>query len=92
MSNLKINFNLLLLAIFLLAGNYLYAAEAAPLVLRTMGGMTFAGSVHIYDNGDTAHVDHGYAQYFIPQNSRNYPIVMWHGIGQSGACWETTPT
>ena len=61
------------------------------LVLQTMGSMTFGGTTVVAENGETFHGDHGYAQYFIPQDTYNYPLVMWHGIGQSGACFETTP-
>lgn len=35
--------------------------------------------------------EHGYAQYYIPEHARNYPIVMWHGIGQSGKTFESIP-
>ena len=74
-------------------GEYAMANEGAqrPLVLRTMGGMTFGGTVERSSDGETFHGDHGYAQYFIPEKAKNYPLVFWHGIGQSGACWETTP-
>lgn len=62
-----------------------------PIVLKTMGSLFFGGTVNQLENGETFHGDHGYAQYYIPQNSRNYPIVMWHGIGQSGRSFESTP-
>ena len=33
-----------------------------------------------------------YAQYMIPDPPRGrYPLLMWHGGGLSGVCWETTP-
>ncbi|MBJ7251633.1 MAG: esterase, partial [Acetobacteraceae bacterium] len=33
-----------------------------------------------------------YAQYMIPAVPRGrLPLLMWHGGGLSGACWETTP-
>jgi pimeloyl-ACP methyl ester carboxylesterase len=73
------------------------AAEAAsneaqkPITLKTMGSLFFGGTVTRAENGETFHGDHGYAQYYIPQNSRNYPLVMWHGIGQSGKTYESTP-
>lgn len=61
------------------------------IVLRTMGSLFFGGTVETLESGDTFHGDHGYAQYYIPQNSYNYPIIMWHGIGQSGKSFESTP-
>jgi pimeloyl-ACP methyl ester carboxylesterase len=66
-------------------------SENRPIILRTMGSLMFGGSVTAFENGETYHADHGYAQYFIPQNARNYPLVMWHGMEQSGKTWETTP-
>ncbi len=68
-----------------------YADNENPIILKTMGSLFFGGSVSKLDNGETFHGVHGYAQYFIPQNAHNYPIIMWHGIGQSGKSFETTP-
>lgn len=83
------------LALFLFASPLsAYAAQPAepkPIALRTMGSLMFGGTVDKLPNGDTFHGDHGYAQYYIPVNARQYPIIMWHGIGQSGKSWESTP-
>ncbi|MGL5514710.1 MAG: hypothetical protein ACRDBM_15955, partial [Sporomusa sp.] len=65
--------------------------EQKPIILKTMGSMFFGGTVRHKENGDTFHGDHGYAQFFVPQKSCNYPLVMWHGLGQSGRSWESTP-
>lgn len=65
--------------------------EQKPIILKTMGSLFFGGTVQKADNGDTFHGDHGYAQYYIPQNARQYPLIMWHGMGQSGRSWESTP-
>ncbi len=62
-----------------------------PIILNDMGSLMFGGTVDQAANGETFHGDHGYAQYFIPQKARNYPLVMWHGSGQSGKTWESTP-
>lgn len=62
-----------------------------PIMLSDMGSFMFAGSVNTSSNGETFHGDHGYAQYFIPENSHSLPVVMWHGGGQSGKSWESTP-
>lgn len=41
--------------------------------------------------GQTFHGDHAYVFYQVPAKARNYPLVMWHGIGQFSKTWETTP-
>lgn len=65
--------------------------EQKPIILKTMGSLFFGGTVSKSANGETFHGDHGYAQYYIPQNARDYPLIMWHGIGQSGKTYESTP-
>jgi hypothetical protein len=62
-----------------------------PMVLETQGSFMFGGTVITGADGNTAHGDHGYAQFQIPPNARKYPLVMWHGAGQSGKTYETTP-
>ena len=62
-----------------------------PLALATMGSFFFGGTVEQRADGDTFHGDHGYAQYYVAAHSRSLPIVMWHGIGQSGKTFESTP-
>lgn len=59
--------------------------------LSTMGNFFFGGTVSRNSQGDTFHGDHGYAQYYVASHSRTLPIVMWHGIGQSGRSFESTP-
>lgn len=41
--------------------------------------------------GQTLHGDHAYVFYQVPVNARKYPLVFWHGFGQSAKTWETTP-
>jgi pimeloyl-ACP methyl ester carboxylesterase len=41
--------------------------------------------------GQTLHGDHAYVFYQVPVNARRLPLVFWHGHGQSGKTWETTP-
>lgn len=96
MKTLKKSTLLLSFLLILLLASTSLAKEASndgqqPIILKTMGSLYFGGTVNTAPNGDTFHGDSGYAQYFIPQNSRTYPIVMWHGNGQSGRSWETTP-
>ena len=59
--------------------------------LTTMGSFAFGGTVTQLSDGTTFHGDHGYAQYYIAENSRHLPIVMWHVIGQSGKTYESAP-
>ncbi|MFV8325880.1 hypothetical protein [Flavobacterium sp. ZS1P14] len=77
---------------FILFCTLLNAQKAEkPIILKTMGSLFFGGTVSKTESGETYHGDHGYAQYYIPQHSRSYPIVMMHGIGQSGKAYESTP-
>lgn len=42
-------------------------------------------------NGDFE-VEQMYVQYFIPVNQKGkYPLLMWHGGGLTGVCWDTKP-
>lgn len=66
-------------------------ASAEAIQLRTMGSFAFGGTVTERVDGTTFHGDHGYVQYYVAAHSRHLPIVMWHGIGQSGKTYETTP-
>lgn len=65
--------------------------DSRPIVLKTMGSLFFGGTVLTLPNGETFHGDHGYAQYFIPAKARNYPLILWHGMGQSGRSFESRP-
>lgn len=41
--------------------------------------------------GQSLHGDHASVLYQIPTNSRELPLVFWHGYGQSMRTWQTTP-
>lgn len=41
--------------------------------------------------GQTLHGDHAYVFYQVPVDARQLPLIFWHGHGQSGKTWETTP-
>lgn len=41
--------------------------------------------------GQTLHGDHAYVFYQLPVKPRKFPLVFWHGYGQSAKTWETTP-
>ena len=93
-SHLKKQLAALVLAVGLLGAPGAQAASAEaeqPITLKTMGSLLFGGTVTQLPDGETFHGDHGYAQYYIPQHARNYPLILWHGIGQSGKSWESTP-
>lgn len=62
-----------------------YAAQSEGTIeLKTMGSLLFGGTVTQLPGGGTFHGDHGYAQYYVPEDARTYPLIMWHGMGQSG--------
>lgn len=88
--------SILLVVVFLacMTGNLIAEdgeRENTPITLKTMGALFFGGTVDLRPNCETFHGDHGYAQYYIPVNARQYPMIMWHGIGQSGKTFESTP-
>ena len=72
-----------------------------PLVIRQQGSFAVGGTVvrsaGTYDparpgpEGQTLHGDHARVFYQVPANPRRLPLVMWHGFGQFGKTWETTP-
>jgi pimeloyl-ACP methyl ester carboxylesterase len=66
-------------------------SASAPITLNAMGSFFFGGRVVHDASGDTFHGDHGYVQYFIPERAREISMIMWHGLGQSGKTWESTP-
>lgn len=72
-----------------------------PLIIREQGSFAAGGTVAtapgtfdpkrpLESAGQTYRGDHVYAFYQIPVKPRKYPIVMWHGAGQSAKTWETT--
>ena len=73
-----------------------------PLVIQEQGSFMPGGTViehpgtfdpenPVPDQGQTFHGDHAYVFYQIPVNPRQLPLVMWHGGGQFGKTWESTP-
>lgn len=76
-------------------------SNVAPLIIQEQGSFAAGGTVAtapgtfdpkkpLEPAGQTYHGDHVYAFYQIPVKPRKYPIVMWHGAGQSTKTWETT--
>jgi pimeloyl-ACP methyl ester carboxylesterase len=72
-----------------------------PLSIEKQGSFAIGGTVitnpgtfdpvKMTADGQTLHGDHLYAFYQIPVNARKFPLVLWHGFGQSSKTWETTP-
>lgn len=54
--------------------------------------LTNAGAPSQIDPNGAHWVEALYAQYFVPDPQRHeLPLLLWHGGGLTGACWETTP-
>jgi hypothetical protein len=77
------------------------AAANEPLAIQSQGSFAVGGTMStapgtfnplkpLEPAGQTYRGDHLYASYQIPVNARRYPVVMWHGAGQSSKSWETT--
>jgi hypothetical protein len=66
-------------------------APLASFAVAEQGSFLFGGTVITGPNGDTMHADHGYAQFQVPPDARELPLVMWHGGFQSAKTWESTP-
>ena len=94
------------LALLLTAGVGAAAAQGRenrfrPITIVDAGSFFTGGTVltspGTYDplvptsGGQTFHGDHAYVQYLIPAGARKLPLVMWHGGGQMGKTWESTP-
>jgi hypothetical protein len=77
------------------------AKKFQPITIVDAGSFFTGGSVltspGTYDplnpnsGGQTFHGDHAYVQYLVPAGARELPLVMWHGGGQMGKTWESTP-
>ena len=47
---------------------------------------------HLYDPNGSFLVEHLYVQYFVPAEANgSAPVILQHGGGLCGTCWETTP-
>ena len=75
--------------------------KPVPLIIQEQGSFAVGGAVitnpGTFDaikrgpEGQTFHGDHAYVFYQVPVNARKFPLVLWHGYGQSTKTWETTP-
>ncbi|WP_194396296.1 alpha/beta hydrolase [Microbacterium atlanticum] len=62
-----------------------------PIVLQEQGSFAFGGRWIQRSDGGNVLVDAGYVQYQIPAGAKKHAIVLWHGYGETGRTWETTP-
>jgi pimeloyl-ACP methyl ester carboxylesterase len=46
---------------------------------------------YVFDPNGTYAIDHAYVSYAVPAGASRVPVVLVHGGGMTGACWETTP-
>lgn len=97
--------NVVALAMLVSAGVSAKAQDATrktePLMIQEQGSFAVGGTVitnagthdaiHRSPAGQTLHGDHAYVFYQIPVKARKLPLVLWHGFGQFGKTWETTP-
>lgn len=66
-------------------------SKPAPITIEKQGSFFVGGTVLTGENGDTFHGDHAFVRYQTPPGARKLPLVMWHGAGQFGKTWESTP-
>ncbi len=91
----------ILLSLLLTNLSFCVSEKSKPLRIKEQGSFAVGGIVisnpgtfNPYNQtpeGQTYHGDHAYVFYQVPVKARQYPLVMWHGIGQFSRTWETTP-
>lgn len=65
--------------------------SSSPITIAKQGSFFIGGTVVTAENGDTLHGDHAFVRFQTPPTPRKLPLVMWHGAGQFGKTWESTP-
>lgn len=73
---------------FHIGGKVMYLDHGEPRMIQ----LTRTGQPANFDPNGSYFVGQMYVQYFLPQPLQHpHPLLMWHGGGLTGACWETTP-
>ena len=62
------------------------ARGRSPIVIAEQGSRHFGGRVIDDGSGSTAHVDHGYVEWQIPESPRPVALLLWHS--SSTRTWE----
>ncbi|AUG55875.1 alpha/beta fold hydrolase [Thalassospira marina] len=73
---------------FHIGGNVIELTDGEPRMVQ----LTRTGRPAAIDPNGSYIVGQMYVQYFLPDPAqRKTPLLLWHGGGLTGACWETTP-
>jgi len=67
------------------------SGKTVPLAIKEQGTFSVGGRVITDPDGKTFHGDHANVFYQVPVAPRKFPLVFWHGAGQSSKTWATTP-
>jgi hypothetical protein len=61
-----------------------------PITIGDQGSFYVGGKTLTHSSGQTSQKGHLYASFQKPVKPRKYPIVMWHGGGETGKTFEST--
>ena len=75
------------------------STRTPPLVLKERGSFYLGGETVFQDfielgsqrQADTVTVNQMYVEYMLPDVKTRFPVVLVHGAGMSGSCYDTTP-
>jgi len=65
-----------------------HVREYSPIVIARQGSRAFGGRVIQDSTGASAHVDHGYVEWQIPERPRPVALLFWHS--SSTRTWEVS--